>query len=1122
MRFVKLVVKSFQAIESAEIELGRGLNVLYGPNDLGKSTVASALRAALLVMPGTAESSRYRPWFADGGAPEVTLTLVDDDDRYWRVKKSFGASGAQAKADLATSKDGVAFVHDSDGRAVDEQLRKLLGWGIPSPGGKGAPRGLPTSFLANVLLGEQSNVESILAQSTEGDGASSGKERLRKALAGLAEDPWFKRVLTEAQKKVDAYFTPAGQRKRGKGSPFIQASDLVKARGEKLDELRRGVEESRAVEENVRVLRERSLAAREACDEAARELATLRQAYARAAERTRAEEKLARATAEVEALDQRANEVAEAEREAKRLEGVVASAAERVVEASALAVSAEEAVRAAEEALRSAAGEDGARQREVNRANLQRERAELATKKVEAEKLRDAAAAAQKLAQSAKVAGDGKTQAFEDLAKAQSGEEGARVVLTEAEGDLALARSIVAYGQWHAAEAAANQALAARDRAESERARSKAKEAAASECEARAISLEAEATAARALLPDPALTKRIEDLFQRIAMAEASLGGGFSIVLKGTGKAALHVSTDGEQVVGGTMLDGKLVLEADKMASVAIADLLDVEIVAGAAEKRHELERLRERWANEALPFLKRAGVEAPLALREKKTALDALDAKLVQLRSDVRQHRTEAAAAEAAATLEDQRRAMLDASAREASVLEAKLGAQDRALLAQYVERLGPQWKEQADALVSAKEESLAAARSKLENAVRARELAQFRAVEAEKLDTSARAGAEGALAALGQRKGKSPAGALVKLLDEARAELDTVAARVLAVDTELGALEREASEKVNAAKANVERAEASRDAAMAARAGLVQIHEGARADLQRALGRAEALRKALDGADRAGAEQRLVEAKEAFAVYASDPLLSRPGAPALTADDIAAAEAREADAKSKLDECKAEASHAEGALTKVGGAGVRDELLRSREAYDLAKERQHDLEVDADAWRLLRETLEEVEKEGSTHLGKSLAAPVSSRLADLSRGRYSGLRLDQHLRAEAMDVAAAKASDDVLDALSVGTRDQVATLLRLTVAEQLKSAIVLDDHLVHTDPERLEWFRDTLRSVALGTQVIVITCRPHDYLGAFDLSQGATRDLAGGMMRVIDATKVIRRFGPAPTSRR
>ena len=41
MRFIRLVVEAFRAIEHAEVHLGAGLNVLYGPNDLGKSTLAA-------------------------------------------------------------------------------------------------------------------------------------------------------------------------------------------------------------------------------------------------------------------------------------------------------------------------------------------------------------------------------------------------------------------------------------------------------------------------------------------------------------------------------------------------------------------------------------------------------------------------------------------------------------------------------------------------------------------------------------------------------------------------------------------------------------------------------------------------------------------------------------------------------------------------------------------------------------------------------------------------------------------------------------------------------------------------------------------------------------------------
>ena len=56
MRFVELAIEAFQALERARVQLGPGLNVLYGPNDLGKSTLAGAIRAALLVQPRAAEA----------------------------------------------------------------------------------------------------------------------------------------------------------------------------------------------------------------------------------------------------------------------------------------------------------------------------------------------------------------------------------------------------------------------------------------------------------------------------------------------------------------------------------------------------------------------------------------------------------------------------------------------------------------------------------------------------------------------------------------------------------------------------------------------------------------------------------------------------------------------------------------------------------------------------------------------------------------------------------------------------------------------------------------------------------------------------------------------------------
>jgi hypothetical protein len=68
MRLLSLDVEHFRAIQSARLRFGRGLNVVYGPNDHGKSTLTDAIRAALLVAPGTAEARSFQAWEGSPGS----------------------------------------------------------------------------------------------------------------------------------------------------------------------------------------------------------------------------------------------------------------------------------------------------------------------------------------------------------------------------------------------------------------------------------------------------------------------------------------------------------------------------------------------------------------------------------------------------------------------------------------------------------------------------------------------------------------------------------------------------------------------------------------------------------------------------------------------------------------------------------------------------------------------------------------------------------------------------------------------------------------------------------------------------------------------------------------------
>lgn len=253
MRLVKLSVQSFQCIESAELELGPGLNVLYGPNDLGKSSLAWAIRAVLLLQHNSAQHERFVSWHG-GGDPKVMLTFADAEDRYWRITKVFG--GTAGRSLLESSEDGRTFTTDANGRSVDEKVRKMLGWGIPAPGGAGSPRGIPDAFLLQVLLAEQDNVRKVLFDaSLLEDADASGRARLTEALGALAQDPTFKKILDRAQSQHDRAFTPTGrQKKKTATSPFVDINTRIKDLTQEHEELEAKVRETAGAESRIRQL----------------------------------------------------------------------------------------------------------------------------------------------------------------------------------------------------------------------------------------------------------------------------------------------------------------------------------------------------------------------------------------------------------------------------------------------------------------------------------------------------------------------------------------------------------------------------------------------------------------------------------------------------------------------------------------------------------------------------------------------------------------------------------------------------------------------------------------------------------------------------------------------------
>ncbi len=350
MRLHRLHVQSFAAIREMNVTFGPGLNVLYGPNDLGKSTLADAIRLALLLPYNSSHCEPYIPWSGIDD-PFVDLTFEIEEQRIWRVRKQFGKRGS---ALLQESRNGQDFEDVERARGVDAKLREILGWGIPEPGGAGAPRGLPTSFLATALLSTQGNVTDVLGQSLHGDIAATGKERIAAALQAVAQDPLFVALLRVAQGRRDEAYTDKGAKKTARGSVLKIAADRVREARDEKERLGKAVEDSKGAELRYQhLLDERSRRDQEHAA-AAEQLIEVEQLARQAADRAAAAEQVRIAHDAVLRIQKMDQEIAAAERKVKELADLKDQAERALKEAQAAETAAGDALAAAEEAARSA------------------------------------------------------------------------------------------------------------------------------------------------------------------------------------------------------------------------------------------------------------------------------------------------------------------------------------------------------------------------------------------------------------------------------------------------------------------------------------------------------------------------------------------------------------------------------------------------------------------------------------------------------------------------------------------------------------------------------------------------------------------------------------------------
>jgi uncharacterized protein YhaN len=211
------------------------------------------------------------------------------------------------------------------------------------------------------------------------------------------------------------------------------------------------------------------------------------------------------------------------------------------------------------------------------------------------------------------------------------------------------------------------------------------------------------------------------------------------------------------------------------------------------------------------------------------------------------------------------------------------------------------------------------------------------------------------------------------------------------------------------------------------------------------------------------------------------------------------------------ELEANEREIQRAHGALEQVGGAVARERLRDATEAFELAERQEREIEADYEAWKLLLDQMKEADAAQASNLGQALAPAIASRFQTLTQRRYESLQLSAQLGTEGVVVGGAARP---ASRLSVGTREQLSTLYRLSLAEYLQATVILDDQLVQSDDSRMDWFRTLLNEKAHNFQIVVFTCRPGDYLATTSMvpdGGGVHADTDSGFIRAVDLKRAL-----------
>jgi len=1074
MRLHALEVHRFGCVKRARVELSPHLNVLHGPNDIGKSTLVHAMRAALLLPHSSSAYKEFLPWQEPDATPEVTLTLEVTENglpRYYRVHKRFGHS-----AQLAWSNDNRSFSDETrKAREVDEKLRQLLQWGVPAVG---SSKGMPESFLVKVLMASQPEVTGILEAALADDKDPSGKNRIMTAMAAMLEDPLFKKVLDRAVQRVNVAYSASGRERRGKDSPWVELRDKINEADEEVRRLQTLRHQSAAAIAKVRVLEDELLQAEAIVRDAKTHLANVTSRWQQQAQLKDQQARVDAARTALQQQTEQVDAVDQARRVLTQLEAALVTKNANLKQASAAVLASRSALTQAEQRVMQLESEDAAREVELKKSQLKERQTQLQANIAEQMRTGERAQAAGK----AHEAVSALERRVTDLEKEVAGHEAA-LQARQTESDQVrsehdLARNLARYfrykdsvAQLEAAEAAERDAAAERSKAN----------------EAKQQAAKLETALAQQALPDAPQLERLRAQHHELQVAQAALDLGLTAVVT-PDAPPLEVEVTADEVVRNENLFSAGRFTARETLTLKLPGAT-VSLTAAAAA---QVQGLRTRWKASGEPVLQAAGVSTLAELETAAQAAAAAHKECQRLRSAALEHAaaaTKLTAQAARATnlrpaVEDARRALTNSD-------PATSGTTTSAL--HDLEQRAARFSGEAEAARS--ETALERRRTELDAATsEARNLLQHSQAQLSATRTQLASAQQSLRDAAAHLEGEWQS-----TLTQVVEQLGRLKAEKASVDAELATLAVAHNDELGAAQRALAAETAALTAATTAEADAAQAVHTTEREIASQRTRLELLEAAAQAVDLEAARQTFAQLQQDLS-SAQTAFLA--GGPLLTENDLTVASAQLDQAQAALDQKSSECLLARGGVMEVGGNVVEEELREAEAALEQRKDELKELEVEYRAWQLLQNTLREAEKSEATNLGDKLATPLRARFAELTGGRYTHIDVGTDLKTQGFTLAGDLRP---VSALSAGTQEQLSTLFRLCLAEALQTAVVLDDHLAQTDSLKMQWFRGALDEVAQRAQILVISCWPEHYklpLGKIDTA------------RQIDAAAVVERY--------